>query len=58
MNRLAKLLITPSGEIDPSRAVSDYGMDSMIAAELRNWFVKNFQTDVTFLELLNPQTKI
>lgn len=58
VNRLAKLLFTPSDEIDPSRAVSDYGMDSMIAAELRNWFVKNFQTDVTFLELLNPQTKI
>ena len=58
VDRLAKLLFTPSDEIDPSRAVSDYGMDSMIAAELRNWFVKSFQTDVTFLDLLNPQTKI
>ena len=58
LDRLAKLLFTPSDEIDPSHAVSEYGMDSMIAAELRNWFVKNFQTDVTFLELLNPQTKI
>jgi len=58
LDRLAKLLFTPSDEMDPSRAVSEYGMDSMIAAELRNWFVKNFATDVTFLELLNPQTKI
>ena len=44
--------------MDPSKAVSEYGMDSMIAAELRNWFVKSFGTDVTFLELLNPITKI
>ncbi|MCJ1377213.1 hypothetical protein MMC17_000305 [Xylographa soralifera] len=58
VERLAKLLFTPSDEIDPSKAVSEYGMDSMIAAELRNWFVKTFQTDVSFLELLNPQTKI
>ena len=58
LDRLAKLLFTSSDEIDPSRGVSEYGMDSMIAAELRNWFFKSFQTDVTFLELLNPQTKI
>lgn len=58
VDRLAKLLFTPSDEINPACAVSDYGMDSMIAAELRNWFVKTFQTDVSFLELLNPQTKI
>ncbi|KAL9011376.1 MAG: hypothetical protein Q9173_003774, partial [Seirophora scorigena] len=58
LERLAKLLFTPSEELDASKAVSEYGMDSMIAAELRNWFVKNFGTDVTFLELLNPATKI
>lgn len=55
---LGKLLFTPSEEMDPSKAVSEYGMDSMIAAELRNWFVKSFGTDVTVLELLNPGTKI
>lgn len=58
LERLSKLLFTPSEGMDPSKAVSEYGMDSMIAAELRNWFVKSFGTDVTFLELLNPATKI
>ncbi|KAL8704809.1 MAG: hypothetical protein Q9201_002041 [Fulgogasparrea decipioides] len=58
LERLGKLLFTPSEEMDPQKAVSEYGMDSMIAAELRNWFVKSFGTDVTFLELLNPATKI
>ena len=58
LERLGKLLFTPSEEMDPQKAVSEYGMDSMIAAELRNWFVKSLGTDVTFLELLNPATKI
>ena len=58
VERLAKLLFIPVNEIDPALAVSAYGMDSMIAAELRNWLVKTFQTDVSFLELLSPQMKI
>lgn len=58
VERLAKLLFIPADEIDPAHAVSDYGMDSMIAAELRNWLVKTFRTDVPFLELLSPQMKI
>ena len=58
VERLAKLLFVPVDQIDPAHAVSDYGMDSMIAAELRNWLVKTFNTDVSFLELLSPQMKI
>lgn len=58
VGRLAKLLFVPVDRIDPARAVSEYGMDSMIAAELRNWLVKTFSTDVSFLELLSPEMKV
>ena len=58
VERLAKLLFLPVDRIDPAHAVSVYGMDSMIAAELRNWLVKTFDTDVSFLELLSPEMKI
>ncbi len=58
VERFAKLLFVPVDQIDPAHAVFDYGMDSMIAAELRNWLVKTFQTDVSSLELLSPQMKI
>ena len=58
VERLARLLFVPVDRIDPARAVSEYGMDSMIAAELRNWLVKTFETDVSFLELLSPRMKI
>lgn len=58
IERLAKLLFISTDEIEPSQAVSDYGMESTITAELRNWLVKNLATDISFLELLNPATKI
>ena len=58
VDRLAKLLFVPVDWIDPAHAVSEYGMDSMIAAELRNWLVKTFDTDVSFLELLSPEMKV
>lgn len=58
VERLAKLLFLEADEIDASKAVSDYGMDSMIAAEMRNWLVKIFKVDVSFLELLSPDMKI
>ena len=55
---LAKLLFMPADEIDAARAVADYGMDSMVAAELRGWLVRNFGEDVPFLELLDPRMRI
>ena len=58
VERLAKLLFVPADQIDPARAISDYGIDSMIAAELRNWLIKTFKTDISFLELLSPQMRV
>lgn len=45
MERLARLLLVPVDQIGSSHAVSDYGIDSMIAAKLSNWLVKTFKTD-------------
>ena len=58
IEKLAKLLFMPVDEIDAIRAVSNYGMDSMVAAELRNWIIHTFEIDVPFLELLDPKMKI
>lgn len=55
--RLSKLLFMSVDEIDSEQGVSDYGMDSMIAAELRNWLWKMFALDMSFLEISEPQMK-
>ena len=58
VERLAKLLFMATSEIDPERGVSYYGMDSMIAAELRSWLWKTFALDISFLELSSPNLRI
>jgi acyl carrier protein len=58
IERLSKLLFMAKDEIDPEKGVSDYGMDSMIAAELRNWLWKMFSLDISFLDLLDSRMKI
>jgi NADP-dependent 3-hydroxy acid dehydrogenase YdfG len=50
--RLAKLLFVPRADVDVSRDMASYGIDSMISAELRNWLFKTFRLDVSFVELV------
>ena len=48
----SRLLYVPLDEVDVEKAVNDYGIDSMIAAELRNWFFASFETEVSLWKLL------
>ncbi len=51
------LFIDPEG-VDPAKSVADFGVDSLIAAELRNWFVDVLRTDISMLKLLDQSTSI
>ncbi|KAI0476274.1 hypothetical protein GGR56DRAFT_641949 [Xylariaceae sp. FL0804] len=52
------LLIGPEEfEVDV-KSISDYGIDSMIGAELRNWIFKEYRMDVPFQQLLGPALTI
>lgn len=52
--RLAQLLFVPTKDIVVTRPVNDYGIDSMIAAELKNWLLKTFAADISLFNLLDP----
>jgi hypothetical protein len=54
LERFSKLVFQPIQQLDPRKSPSDYGMDSMIGAEFRNWFFKSFHAEVSFLEILSP----
>ncbi|KAI1141492.1 putative polyketide synthase [Hypoxylon sp. FL0543] len=58
VQRLAKLLDLPEDEIDMNKATSQYGLDSLVAAEFRNWLKKTFNTDVTLIQLLSKTMRI
>ncbi|KAI1095495.1 hypothetical protein F5B19DRAFT_503698 [Rostrohypoxylon terebratum] len=51
--RLAKLLSVALDEIVTDKPLSQYGLDSLVAAELRSWLIKTFSVDVTLLDLLS-----
>ncbi len=50
--KISRFLYVPLGEVDVEKAVNDYGIDSMIAAELRNWFFASFEKEVSLSKLL------
>ncbi|KAJ8120839.1 hypothetical protein ONZ43_g2556 [Nemania bipapillata] len=52
---VADMVFIDASSVDAGEAVAKYGVDSLIAAELRNWFQSVFRANVSMLELLNTQ---
>ncbi|KAK8054299.1 hypothetical protein PG996_013600 [Apiospora saccharicola] len=53
VGKLSRLLYIPVDEVDVDQAISHYGIDSMVAAELRNWCLSAFGRQVSMLKLLS-----
>jgi NADP-dependent 3-hydroxy acid dehydrogenase YdfG len=58
IERTASLLFVPLQSIEASKSVAHYGVDSLIAVELRNWFTMLFQDTVPLLKLLDESVSI
>ncbi|KAK9238572.1 hypothetical protein V1525DRAFT_387470 [Lipomyces kononenkoae] len=52
MEKMAALLMVPVRDISVSRSMTDYGMDSLVAVEMRNWLVREMDATVPILDLL------
>lgn len=50
--RIAAHLSMPVDTINPSSPISEYGIDSHVAVELRNWISKKMESTVPILEIL------
>jgi hypothetical protein len=57
-NRFSSLTLTPAKQIDDGMPLSRFGMDSMIASELRTWLWNTFRVDMPFLDLLGSQNTL
>ncbi|KAK4172803.1 hypothetical protein QBC36DRAFT_221937, partial [Triangularia setosa] len=55
---VADMLFVDVEGIDPVKSVADLGVDSLIAAELRNWFLQALGTNISMLDLLDPSVSI
>ncbi|EAW12336.1 putative polyketide synthase [Aspergillus clavatus NRRL 1] len=54
--RIASHLSMLVESISPSNAITEYGIDSHMAVELRNWVAKNMESTVPILDILASST--
>lgn len=56
VEKMSILLMVATENIDFSKSINDYGMDSLVAVEMRNWLFKEMDITIPILELLANQT--
>jgi hypothetical protein len=54
--KLGLLVMAPIEEILPTNSLAHYGMDSLVAVEMRNWLGRELEVTVPILELLANQS--
>ncbi|MCJ1437217.1 hypothetical protein MMC27_006603 [Xylographa pallens] len=55
-SKLSRIMGIPHDEIDLQHRVESYGVDSLVAVELRNWLAKEMSADVAVFEILGNAT--
>ncbi|GFN16497.1 type I Iterative Polyketide synthase (PKS) [Aspergillus tubingensis] len=54
--KLARTLSVDEGSLDENKALHQYGVDSLVAVELRTWFSKEVQADVATFDIIGRAT--
>lgn len=54
VEKFAKTFMIPSDDVDPSKPLVAYGMDSMIGTALRNWSFSTFGVDIPASDFMGP----
>ena len=54
--KLAARLGTPVDNIVSTKTISEYGVDSLVAVEMRNWIAKDIESQMPILEILANQS--
>jgi NADPH:quinone reductase-like Zn-dependent oxidoreductase/NAD(P)-dependent dehydrogenase (short-subunit alcohol dehydrogenase family) len=50
--QLSSLLVVSKDDIDPKKPIHMYGVDSLVAVEMKNWFSKGVGVEVSVTEIL------
>ncbi|KAM4054373.1 KR domain-containing protein [Hirsutella rhossiliensis] len=54
--KLSRIIMRPEADIDRAATMQQYGLDSLVASELRNWLNKELDCHVSILELLDSRS--
>jgi len=52
INKLSQMFMIPPDEFDKGQPLSKYGVDSLVAVELRNWLVSHVQAEMSIFDVL------
>ena len=52
VKKTADILRIPPSEVDPSRPMYQYGVDSLVALEVRNWITREMKASMALLDIL------
>lgn len=50
--KMSSLLMLPADDISSAKPMSEYGIDSLVAVEMRNWLFREIDANIPILELL------
>jgi hypothetical protein len=56
MDKVSAVLMVPREEMDQSRPIVVYGLDSLVAIEIRNWITSELEASLQVLELLTSSS--
>lgn len=54
--RLARSLAIAADDVESGKRLDDYGVDSLVAVELKNWLAKDFGATVAVFEIMGSMT--
>ena len=53
LNKLPSVLMLEMGDMDVTRLLSNYALDSLVVIEVRNYITREFEANLQVLELLS-----
>ncbi|TVY80408.1 Highly reducing polyketide synthase azaB [Lachnellula suecica] len=56
VGKLSKALAIPTKDIDVTKPLHAYGVDSLLAVELRNWFAKEIKADLAVFDIMGASS--
>ncbi|KAJ5091765.1 hypothetical protein NUU61_006635 [Penicillium alfredii] len=56
IQKVSSILMRPVEELDPGAPISVYGLDSLVAIEIRNWITRELEANLQILEILTSDS--
>ncbi|POS74158.1 polyketide synthase-3 [Diaporthe helianthi] len=56
VEKISSMFVIPEKDIDPGRPLSHYGVDSLVAVEMRNWLVPNARVEISIFDLIGSSS--